>query len=70
MGDHRYVEEMLLMAMRHADVPGAAEILEMEPLGAAIGPEERVEEQRPVRGFDRQCRPAEITDPGQPQATE
>ncbi len=64
MGDHRHVEEVLLVTMRHADVPGVAEILEMEPFGAAIGPEERVEEQGTVAGFDRQRRPAEIADLG------
>jgi hypothetical protein len=47
-----------------------AEIIEMEPFGAAIGPEERIEEQRAVGRFDRQRRPAEIADFCQPQATE
>jgi hypothetical protein len=61
---------MLLMPVRDADIFGMAEVLETEPLGAAIGPEERVEEQRAVGGLERQRRPAEIADPGQPQATE
>ena len=40
------------MTVRHADVFGVPEVLEAEPLGAAIGPEERVEEERPVRSLD------------------
>jgi hypothetical protein len=61
---------MFLVTVRHADVLGVPEVVEVEPLGAAIGAEERVEEQRPVSGLDRERRPAEIANPGQPQATE
>ena len=70
MRDRRYIEEMLLVTVRHADVLGVAEVIEVEPLGAAIGAEERVEEQRAVGRFDRQRRPAEVADLRQPQATE
>jgi hypothetical protein len=70
VGDHRHIEEVLLMTMGHAYVLCVTEIIEPEPLRPAIGPEERIKKQRAVVRFERQRRPAEVTDPGQPQATE